>query len=260
MTLEASTTPAGQAHPPSRWLLALEFRMFAELGAFAAALPLLHASVPRGDGHPVLVLPGLSVGDGATAPLRAFLRRKGYASYGWEMGRNLGPRPGIEEGLIARLKTIAAKHGRTVSLVGWSLGGLYARQLTRILPDHVRGVITLASPFNGDLRATNAWRFYERHSGRRIDEEYAGGPLHMPLHVPSTAIYSRSDGICSWRICMEREGPMAENIEVRSSHCGIRHHPATVLAIGDRLAQKEGSWQPFSRSSLRRLFFPDPQV
>ncbi len=234
----------------------MELRALGEFAAFAAAAPFLLAATPGGDGHPVLVLPGLGIGDGATRPLRAFLRRKNYAVEGWNLGRNRGPRPGVEQALTDRLARIADRHGRKVSLVGWSLGGIYARQMARMQPDLVRGVITLASPFNGDPRATNVWRLYERHSGRRIDEAYLGGPLNAPLPVPSTAIFSRTDGICSWRICRENDGPVAESIEVRSSHCGMAHHPAAILAIADRLAQPEGKWRSFRPTGLRRAMFP----
>ncbi len=105
-----------------------------ELGGFVASLPLLTALAPRGDGHPVLVLPGLVTSDRSTVALRGFLRSKGYASYGWDLGRNYGPLPGVESKMIGRLKALADKHGRKVSLVGWSLGGIYARQLARCCP------------------------------------------------------------------------------------------------------------------------------
>src|SRR5215211_6689071 len=121
--------------PPSRTLMFLEGRAIHELGAFLGALPLLSLA-PRGDGHPVLVLPGLVASDTSTRPLRSFLKHRGYSVYGWRQGRNL-------------------------SLRGWSLGGLYARQLAKMMPDRVRSVITLGSPFAGSPRATNAWRVYE---------------------------------------------------------------------------------------------------
>ncbi len=247
--------------PPSRLLFALELRALPELGGFVASLPLLTALAPRGDGHPVLVLPGLVTSDRSTVALRGFLKSKGYASYGWDLGRNYGPLPGVESKMIDRLKALADKHGRTVSLVGWSLGGIYARQLAKMLPDEVRLVITLGSPFNGDPRATNAWKLYEFTSGHKVDdrEGHMGGAISESPPVPTTAIYSRTDGICAWQACMENELPHTESIEVEASHCGLGHHPAAVYAIADRLAQREGEWKPFDRSGFKSLFFPDPK-
>ena len=136
---------------------------------------------------------------------------------------------------------------------------MYARQLAKLVPDDVRQVITLGSPFNGSPRATNAWRLYEFASGRRADEAQAmGSALHETPPVPTTAIFSRTDGVCAWQCCVEKEGPQAENIEVQGSHCGLGHHPAAVFAIADRLAQREGEWKRFDRTGWRSLVFPDP--
>jgi pimeloyl-ACP methyl ester carboxylesterase len=245
--------------PPSRTLMLLEGRAIHELGAFVGALPLLSLA-PRGDGHPVLVLPGLIASDVSTRPLRAFLRSKGYAVRGWQQGRNLGLRPGVQDGMVDLLEEMNEVHRRKVSLVGWSLGGLYARQLAKMMPQRVRSVITLGSPFAGSPRSTNAWRVYEMASGRRADEEDArfGGSLSVAPPVPTTAIFSRSDGICAWQGCVEKTSAQSESIEVESSHCGMGHHPAAVYAVTERLAQPEGLWKPFDRSGWRALVYPDP--
>jgi pimeloyl-ACP methyl ester carboxylesterase len=237
----------------------LEGRAINELGAFLGALPLLSLS-PRGDGHPVLVLPGLIASDVSTRPLRAFLRNRGYFVKGWGQGRNLGLRAGVQQGLTDLLEEMNDTHGRKVSLIGWSLGGLYARQLAKMMPERVRSVITLGSPFAGSPRSTNAWRVYEMASGRRAEEEDArfGGSLSVAPPVPTTAIFSRSDGICAWQGCMEQSSAQAESIEVESSHCGMGHHPAVVYAVADRLAQPEGRWKPFDRSGWRAVVYPDP--
>src|SRR6201998_442152 len=118
--------------PPSRTLMFLEGRAIHELGAFVGALPLLSLA-PRGDGHAVLVLPGLIASDTSTRPLRAFLRNRGYAVSGWRQGRNLGLRPGVQHAMTDVLEEMNDTHGRKVSLVGWSLGGLYARQLAKMM-------------------------------------------------------------------------------------------------------------------------------
>jgi hypothetical protein len=247
--------------PPSRLLFALELRSLPELGGFVASLPLLTALAPRGDGHPVLVLPGLVTSDRSTAPLRSFLKGRGYPTYGWNLGRNYGPLPGIENKMLDRVKELADKHGSKVSIVGWSLGGIYARQLAKMLPDEVRTVLTLGSPFNGDPRSTNAWRLYEFTSGHKVDdrERHMGGAISDSPPVPTTAIYSRSDGICAWQTCVENDLPHTESIEVEASHCGLGHHPAVVYAIADRLAQPEGQWKKFDRGGFKALFYPDPR-
>ena len=245
--------------PPSRTLMFLEGRAISELGAFLGALPLLSLA-PRGDGHPVLVLPGLVASDTSTRPLRSFLKTRGYAVSGWRQGRNLGLRHGVQDAMVDLLQEMNDTHGAKVSLVGWSLGGLYARQLAKMMPERVRAVITLGSPFASGPKATNAWRVYEMASGRSAEEEDArfGGALSVPPPVPTTAIFSRTDGICAWQGCMEKSSAISESIEVESSHCGMGHHPAVVYAITDRLAQPEGQWAPFDRSGWRSFVYPDP--
>jgi hypothetical protein len=245
--------------PPSKTLMMLEGRAISELGAFLGALPLLSLA-PRGDGHPVLVLPGLVASDTSTRPLRAFLRSRGYAVSGWRQGRNLGLRHGVQDAMVDLLQEMNDTHGHKVSLVGWSLGGLYARQLAKMMPGRVRSVITLGSPFAAGPKATNAWRVYEIASGRRADEEDTrfGGTLSGTPPVPTTAIFSRTDGVCAWQGCMEKTSAMSESIEVESSHCGMGHHPAAVYAVADRLAQPEGEWAPFDRSGWRGLVYPNP--
>ncbi len=256
MSLEAQTM-----RPPSKLLLLLEGRAIHELGAFYLALPLLNLTA-KGDGHPVLVLPGLVTSDASTRPLRSFLENRGYAVSGWGLGRNFGLRDGVQDSMLDLVRKTTDAHGRKLSIVGWSLGGVYARQLAKMLPDHVRSVITLGSPFAAHPKATNAWRVYELASGQRADDTQAaaqfGGSLADPPPVPTTAIFSRSDGVCAWQGCMEKPSAFSESIEVFGSHCGLGHHPAVVYAVADRLAQAEGAWQPFDRSGWRSMVFPNP--
>src|ERR1700738_3245843 len=245
--------------PPSRTLMFLEGRAIHEFGAFLGALPLLSLA-PKGDGHPVLVLPGLVASDTSTRPLRSFLKNRGYAVSGWRQGRNLGLRDGVQRAMVDLVRELSDTHGRKISLVGGSLGGLYARQLAKMMPDRVRSVITLGSPFAAGPKATNAWRVYEMASGRSAEQEDRrfGGSLSATPPVPNTAIFSRTDGICAWQGCMEKTSAQSESIEVESSHCGMGHHPAVVYAVADRLAQPEGAWAPFNRSGWRRLVYPKP--
>src|SRR6201998_2989712 len=154
---------------PPRLLLALEARAIWELQAFLVAYPLLQRA-PRGDGHPVLVLPGLAASDVSTQPLRTYLKAQGYAPHGWEAGRSRGLRTGVEAGIDARLVELAQRYNRKVSLIGWSLGGVFAREAARRSSDLVRQVITLGGPFANEPKASNAWRLYEALSGRRGDD------------------------------------------------------------------------------------------
>jgi len=256
----AISATTGQ-RPPSALLALTELpRALAELGALPAAAPLL-ATAPRGDGHPVLVLPGFVTSDLSTAILRRYLRRLGYEAHRWELGRNLGPRSIGAEGerLAARISAIHASSGRKVSLVGWSLGGVMARIMARRMPDAVRQVISLGSPFAGSPRATNAWRLYELLTGQSIDDAHTSGQLAegaTPPPVPSTAIWSREDGIVAWRNCIEPQAAISDNIEVHGSHCGLSINPAVLYAVADRLALPEGEWRPFRRNGLRALVYP----
>lgn len=128
------------------------------------------------------------------------------------------------------------------------------------MPKKVRQVITMGSPFRGDPRATNAWRVYQMASGQSVDEgeQHMGGAIHKAPPVPTTAIYSKSDGICAWQNCIEQDTDNTENIEVKASHCGLGHHPAAVYAIADRLSQPEGNWSKFDRTGLKAMLYSEP--
>ena len=245
--------------PPSRILMLLEGRAVSEFGAFLSAIPLLSLTA-KGDGHPVLVLPGLMAGDDSTIPLRKFLEGRGYAVRGWGLGLNRGLRDGVQDRLLDLVRDFSDVRGRKISIVGWSLGGIYAREIAKLLPDRVRSVITLGSPFAGDPRSTNARRVYELASGHSADvaHDKFGGSIGEPPPVPTTAIYSRTDGICAWQGCVEKSSARSESIEVEGSHCGMAVNPAAVFAIADRLSQPEGAWMPFDRSGWRSFIFPDP--
>jgi pimeloyl-ACP methyl ester carboxylesterase len=242
--------------PPHPALLALEARAWFELVALLPALPLL-ALAPRGDGHAVLVLPGFLASDLSTAPLRRFLSSRGYDAHGWSLGRNHGPTPETIVGLGRRFAEVRARQDRKMSLIGWSLGGIYARELARRFPSDVRQVITLASPFR-DPGATAVSRWRSAWRGRDVGSDGARAEeanrdrerqraLVEPLDVPTTSLFSRTDGIVAWRSCLEEPGPLRENIEVQTSHTGMGHHPGVLLTIADRLAQAEGEWRPWGR-------------
>ena len=246
-----------QLRAPSALLLALESRAFFEWASYLAAWPLL-ARAPRGDGHPVLVLPGLTAGDTTTWPLRRFIERCGYAAYPWELGLNFGPREGTVHKLLKRIRAIEREHGRKVSLVGWSLGGAMARVLAVREPGRVRQVISLGSPLTGHPKATNAWRLFELVSGISADDPRLRALMSRHPPVPSTSILSKTDGVVSWMASLIPSNARSENIEVSGSHCGMGANPAVLWAIADRLAQPEGKWKPFKRRGLRKLLYDDP--
>ena len=232
--------------PPPLGLFALEQVRALSDFALARERRELVRRMPRGDGHAVLVLPGLLAGDLTTSPLRRFLRALCYDARGWKLGVNRGPNAALRERLAERLAHLYKRHGRKVSLVGWSLGGIYARELARVFPDQVRLVVTLGSPFR-DISATHAARLVAiRPGGRPLREaRELRAYLRQPLPVPTTSIYSRTDGIVAWRSCLEEEGPQRENVAIACSHTGMGFHPAALAVIADRLAQPEGSWAPY---------------
>jgi pimeloyl-ACP methyl ester carboxylesterase len=212
-------------------------RTLMSAGALAAGFPLL-TRAPRGEPHPVLVLPGLMASDVSTQALRAWLRRLGYPVVGWALGRNRGPTEQVISELPLLVDRLAREHGTSVSIVGWSLGGIYGRRLARKAPSQVRQVISLGSPFALAAR----------------------GSLARPLPVPSTAVYSRWDGVVDWRACRQKPGPRSENVAVRSSHLGMGHDPAVLWVVADRLAQPGNEWRPFERPTrfgLGALFPPE---
>lgn len=262
---DTSPVSAQTIRPPSQWLtLAEPCRAGIEaLGLFTLA-PLL-ALAPRGDGHTVLVLPGFATSDHATALLRRFLVRRGYDARSWDLGWNLDHKTVGEQGEIitARIRALWEESGRTVSLVGWSLGGVIAREAARRVPDGVRNVITLGSPFAGDPSANAIRGLYEWLSGNIIDSpatraRYAAGD--QPLPVPSSAVFSRTDGIAAWRNCMGIENEINENIEVISSHFGLVTNPAVLHLVADRLAQPEAEWRRFSRPGALAFLYPETRI
>jgi pimeloyl-ACP methyl ester carboxylesterase len=245
----ASSHTDSHLKPPSKLLMLSEWRALGELALGLASLPAL-AAAPRGDGHTVLVLPGFLTSDRSTEFLRRTLRGLGLNAVGWEMGRNLGGLYGMRQKLRDRVAALARENGGKISLVGWSLGGVYARDLALNIPEKIRDVITLGSPFSGDLRANNVGRLYDVVSGERVDDAQPGdvAALAGDLPVPATSIYSRTDGIVHWRTSQVKAHSTAENIEViGASHLGLGVNPAVLWAVADRLAQAEGAFSPFRR-------------
>jgi pimeloyl-ACP methyl ester carboxylesterase len=211
---------------PSLFLALAELpRALVEAGSLPWAAPLL-LQARKGDGHPVMLLPGFMASEFSMRALHRYLKKLGYDPYHWELGRNLGHKAVGEEGekMIARLDEIHTKTGRKVSLIGWSLGGAFARMLSRRRPDLVRQVISLGSPITGSPKSTNAWRAYQYVTGQTMEDPKVKAQVvegHDVPPVPSTAIYSRSDGIVAWQNSREPKAKTTDNIEVRGSHCGL---------------------------------------
>jgi pimeloyl-ACP methyl ester carboxylesterase len=246
--------------PPGLFLMLAEARSLLELNSSLLLSPLLMRA-PKGDGHPVLALPGFLASDLSMAPMRRYLKELGYDTYAWNMGRNLGGVSSLRSALRDLLKRIHEATGRKVSIVGWSLGGVYARDLALQLPEMVRAVITLGSPFANDIRATNATRLYEALSGEAVDDNpEIRKAIAGDLPVPATSIYSRTDGIVNWRTSLLRASDTAENIEVHlASHIGLGVNPAALWAVADRLAQGEGEFRQFDRSGPFAIAYAPPE-
>ncbi len=236
-------------------------RAVADFGLYLVARPLL-PRLPRGDGHPVLVLPGLLADDRSTTALRGVLRRLGYRTHGWGLGRNIGPTAACVKGMRDKLDHLADRYGEEVSMIGWSLGGIFARDLARRAPDSVRQVITLGSPFRLERHSqTRASKVFDRFAHLHVEQRTL--PLEAdgsPLPVPATSIYSHFDGIVHWQTCLDVPGERCENIAVMASHLGLGHHPASVWAIADRLAQPKETWEPFRAPLFLRPAFPKPAM
>ncbi|MFK8025803.1 MAG: esterase/lipase family protein [Ilumatobacter sp.] len=243
---------------PPAWMAALEYRAVSERAQMSALLPMLRR-LPSGDGHPVLVLPGFTASDRSTVPLRRLLRDLEYRTYGWGLGANVGPTNRILEGIFGRLDRAYERNGRPVSLIGWSLGGIYARELARARPDLVRQVITLGSPIqmidDDASSATAVWESLKKYHVKDFREQVREADRPR-IQVPCTSIYTKTDGVVNWKASLIRGSATTENIRVYGSHCGLGFNTAAIVAIADRLAQPEGEWAPFRAPWYLRGAFP----
>ena len=232
-------------------------RGLADLGLMLTSGWLLTA--PRGDGHGVLVLPGFMASDTSTGLLRRYLRRLGYQVRGWELGRNLGPTERVLDLLPRAVTAFANWTGGPVSIVGWSLGGVYARELARRDSGRVRQVITLGSPFAlTDRSQSRADGMYRRRAHLHADggRVPTADQIILPIAVPSTAAYSRRDGIVAWQACIGPRTELHDNVEVSCSHLGFGVDAATLWLIADRLALPPGFQPRFSPPARLRSLYP----
>ncbi|WP_028081791.1 alpha/beta fold hydrolase [Solimonas soli] len=232
--------PVQDLAAPPKTLLLLEGRLGLELAGLALSYNRLLRELPRGHGQAVMVVPGFGMSDRTIAPLLGLLRRLGYTARGWGCARNLGMRGDVKNRLAARLRELHAQQG-PVTLVGWSLGGVFVREMARHQPQLVRRVITLGSPINGHPNANNMvalFRLANRGQPQKVDLEGFARRI-VPPPVPCTAIYTRSDGIVTWRASLEDAAPNTENVEVRGSHFGLPFNPQVIRLIVERLARPD---------------------
>lgn len=213
---------------------------------------LASALVPRGrpvgDGHPVMVFPGLGATAFTTRRLRRHLDRSGFEAHDWGLGRNNGPQGPVDgwlADLVENVQRLQSSSGRRVSLVGWSLGGVYAREIAKLCPGAVRQVITLGTPVGSLARAHHARLLYRLLNGNKapLTPELQARLRERPP-VPTTAVYSRNDGVVNWQGCMEKASRRSQSIEVRASHLGMVAHPDVLRLVVDRLALPEDGWKP----------------
>ncbi len=224
VSLSTSLSPSA---PPLPMLLR-------EAGAFAAmrAKASFASAVPTGvtgDGRDVLVLPGFLASDVATTRLRKSLNASGFRAHAWGMGRNLGIKRDIFDRLDARLDTLAVKG--QVTLIGWSLGGLIAREYAKYAPNRVEKVITLGSPFSGDLRANNAWRLYEWVAGHAVDAPPIEAEPSIKPPVKTIALWSRRDGVVAPQSACGKPGEADTQVELGCTHMAFVADPAAIRTI-----------------------------
>lgn len=210
------------------------------------------ANADDGDGHPVLVAPGLFGTDRSTWLLRRFLSERGYQTMGWELGRNVGS---IEQfdAFRALVAQTATESQTSVSVIGWSLGGIAARYATAGHPDAVRQVITLGSPFRVDPRDKAFFPAYARVSGVTAEDftpDRLAAFMETPL-VATSSIASRDDAVVSLADAWQPAGPRAETIEVGGSHVGLARNAEVLAVVADRLAQPLGTWRPYAAPATR---------
>jgi triacylglycerol esterase/lipase EstA (alpha/beta hydrolase family) len=220
--------------PPSPWMLTRELLLGRDVARLALHAPGLR-SLPRGDGDPVVLVPGFAATDGSLLPLRLFLRRLGHDARAVAFGRITGDVEGQAHRLRALVAAVHAETGREVTLVGWSIGGVISREVAREDPGPVRRVVTLGSPVVGGPSFTVLARQYDEQALVQI-REAVERRNQVPIRVPVTAFWSRNDGIVLPEACVDEVSPDVENVEVTSTHLGMGVDPTVWRLVAERLA------------------------
>jgi len=251
------------SHRPSKLLLMAEGRAVYDVAAMIPMLA-LKKFLPQGDNHPVLVFPGFLASSRSTRPLRQYVADLGYRAHRWKLGYNMGYSYKLHYGMRDRVTQLVERYGEKISLVGWSLGGVYARELAREMPDIVRQVVTMGSPFRGHPSSSNVHKIFNMFTEVPYDEmpnSFLQDMAHPPP-VPTTALYTRGDGVVAWQSTVElSDRSDVENIHVGGAHMGLGFNPRVLFVLADRLALPEGQWQPFKphfcMKPLFRNWYPD---
>ena len=239
--------PPTLKRPSLRLLLSEPLRAASELAGYRFRKP--HEAKP-GDGHPVILFPGLGADAKVGATLRAYCDRLGYDAYDWGQGLNCGPKGDLDEwlhSLKSQILDLLSVHSQPATLIGWSLGGFYARELAKLMAPNIREVITLGTPFNAEADYTNVGWLFRLLNGRSLAFDPAlNERLRTPPAIRTTSIYSRSDGVVSWKTCCHHErSDLVHDIEVSGSHLGMNWNREVLAVIADRLAQKPGPWRQY---------------
>lgn len=253
-----TATMTKDVHAPSLLWMLLESRSVFEYGSFLS-LRLLLKQLPKGDNHPVIVYPGFMASAASTAPMRRLLRDLGYHVYDWSMGRNMTFNPSREEEMLLFARRISRKHKQKVSLIGWSLGGVYVREIAKAEPKFVRQVVSLGSPLTGPKHAGRVKTLFEVINGKatpETQERLSRLPDAPP--VPSTSVYSKTDGIVHWKGSLQEETETSQNIQVPASHIGLGVNPLVMYILANRLAQGETEWKKFDSSGIKKFFYKQP--
>lgn len=235
---EIAQAPVPGVAAPGIGLLMRETRVIAEIGRYYLR-PIDVSECEQGCGQPIMVIPGFGASDRHTKPLRKSLNDLGFAAHGWDQGYNWGMRPQVRQALEKRLDELNQRHGSKVALAGWSLGGVFVREMARYTPDKVSMVFTMGSPINGHPNANNVARLFNlMNRNRKVDADMEGfQKRRVPPPVPCVAIHSKTDGIVAWQCAREVAAPNTENIEVKGTHFGMACNPQVIKAISSRLAR-----------------------
>lgn len=234
---------------PQNISLLCDVRLIYELNEYFKSLPLLNNSF-SGNNDPVLVLPGFMTGDFCTSPMRTFLNSIGYCAEPWELGINTGPTNKLINSVASRVMELYEKYNKPINLVGWSLGGIYAREIAKRLPDQIDKVITLGTPFNG-LNVELVKKYFLDSGINDLDAltPKMVNQLHIQSGHPYTSIYSKSDQLINWRACYIKNNlaQKIESVEIDSSHFGMCHNPSAINVVADRLSYTTENWKFYKK-------------
>lgn len=236
--------------PSLSLLLSEPFRAATEFAGHRFGKP---CDVMPGDGHPVVIFPGLGAGGKSVAILRDYCLAMGYDAFDWGQGYNTGPQGDLDAWLHilkTQIDDLLAGHTQQATLIGWSLGGFYARELSKLMAPRVRQVITMGTPFNALADRSNVgWLFRLLNGSSSAIDPALSLRLGTPPPVRTTSIYSRSDGVVAWQTCRHtRKSDLVHDIEVRGSHIGMNWNRDVLAVVADRLGQQSGPWQRYVRA------------